>query len=60
MKNAPRSSSHVRETVARDMVRSKINSFYHNGDALIREWSERDYGIDFVLELFDGGCPTGK
>lgn len=51
---------HVKETASRDYVRSLINSFYSNGDALIREWSERDYGIDFVLELFDNGIPTGK
>lgn len=56
----PRSNSHARETASRDIVRSKIDNFYPNGDALIREWSERDYGIDFVLELFEDGYPTGK
>ena len=56
----PRTSTHVRETASRDIVRMKIDSFYPNGDALVREWSERDYGIDFVLELFDDGVPTGK
>lgn len=56
----PRSISHVKETTSRDIVRSKINSFYPNGDALIREWSERDYGVDFVLELFEERYPTGK
>lgn len=56
----PRNGTHVRETVSRDMVRIKIDSFCPNGDALIREWSERDYGIDFVLELFEKGYPTGK
>lgn len=55
-----RNSNHVRETKARDMIRSMVDSFYPNGDALIREWSERDYGIDFVLELFDNGVPSGK
>ena len=55
-----RSISHVRETASRDMVRSKIDNFYSNGDALVREWSERDYGVDFVLELFENGNPTGK
>ena len=55
-----RNSNHVRETKARDMIRSMVDSFYPNGDALIREWSERDYGIDFVLELFDNGIPSGK
>jgi hypothetical protein len=56
----PRSQTHVRETASRNAVRSLIDDFYPNGDALIREWSERDYGIDFVLELFDKGQPTGK
>lgn len=56
----PRKIAHARETQSRDMVRSKIDSFYENGDALFREWSERDYGIDAVVEVFDDGCPTGK
>ena len=51
--------THAKETKSRDMVRTKIDSFYENGDALFREWSERDYGIDAVVELFDNGCPTG-
>ena len=51
--------SHAKETKSRDMVRTKIDSFYENGDALFREWSERDYGIDAVVELFENGCPTG-
>ena len=55
-----RHPNHVRETKSRDMVRGLINSFYPNGDALVREWSERDYGIDFVLELFEDGVPSGK
>ena len=50
---------HARETHARDMVRTKIDSFFENGDAIFREWSERDYGIDAVVELFENGCPTG-
>ena len=56
----PRIIYHARETKSRDMVRKKIDAFYENGDALFREWSERDYGIDAVVELFDGGYPTGK
>lgn len=56
----PRTQQHVRETVSRDMVRRMIDAFYENGDALIREWTERDYGIDYLLELFDNGTPTGK
>ena len=56
----PRISSHVIETKARDSIRSQINSYYQNGDALFRELSERDYGIDAVIELFENGIPTGK
>lgn len=56
----PRSTSQVKETKSRDWFRSKIDSYYENGDALFREWSERDYGIDAVVEIFDNGYPTGK
>ena len=56
----PRSLLHARETNSRDWFRSKIDSFFENGDALFREWSERDYGIDAVVEIFDNGYPTGK
>ena len=55
-----RTYEHAKETQSRNYVRSIIDGYYPNGDALIREWSERDYGIDFVLELFDNGTPTGK
>lgn len=56
----PRTITHARKTKSRDMVRTKIDTFYTNGDALFREWSERDYGIDAVVELFEDGYPTGK
>lgn len=56
----PRTSPHTIETKSHDLVRKEIHSFYRNGDALIREWSERDYGVDLILELFDEGVPTGK
>lgn len=56
----PRSKTQVKETKSRDWFRSKIDSYYENGDALFREWSERDYGIDAVVEIFDNGYPTGK
>lgn len=36
-----RVSSHAIETIARDYVRSEINRFYDNGDALFRELTER-------------------
>ncbi len=56
----PRTSTHVIETTSKDYIRNQINSYYGNGDALVREWNERDYGIDFVVELFDNGIPTGN
>ncbi len=55
-----RSTPHVIETKSRDFLRSKIDSFYENGDALFRELSERDYGVDAIIELFENGTPTGK
>lgn len=57
---APRNFTHVRETNSRNWLREKIDAYYPSGDALIREWSGQDYGIDFVLELFEDGIPTGK
>lgn len=56
----PRTSSHVIETNSINMVKNKIDRFYSNGDALARNWQERDYGIDLVVELFNDGIPTGK
>lgn len=55
-----RTSSHVIETNSINMIKNKIDAFYQNGDALARNWTERDYGIDLVIELFDNGIPTGK
>ena len=54
-----RTSSHKIETRSRDIIRKRINEF-DNGNALFRELSERDYGIDAVIEIFDNGNPTGK
>lgn len=53
---APRIASHAKETKSRDFIRNILDT----DDSLIREWTERDYGIDFLLELFDNGFPTGK
>ena len=50
-----RSKPHVIETKSRDYLRSKIDDFYENGDALFREISERDYGVDAIIELFENG-----
>lgn len=55
-----RTSSHVIETRSRDYFQQKINNSFENGDALFRNLSERDYGIDGLVELFDNGHPTGK
>jgi hypothetical protein len=54
-----RGNSHFIETRTRDFIRSLIDSYYDNGDALFREMSERDYGIDAMVELFNRGTPTG-
>lgn len=48
------------ELNSKDCVRSRINSFGDKGDYIFRELSERDYGIDALIECFDGGVPTGK
>lgn len=55
-----RVKAHVIETASKDYLRSKIDSYYQNGDALVRGWDERDYGIDLVIEFFEDGCPTGN
>ena len=55
-----RTSSHVIETRSRDLFQQRINNSFKNGDALFRNLSERDYGIDGIIELFDNGQPTGK
>ena len=55
-----RINTHCVETKACDYIRNLIDSYYENGDALYRELSGRDYGIDAIIELFEGGVPTGK
>jgi hypothetical protein len=51
---------HKIESQAKDIVRSRINS-NKNYSALFRELTERDYGIDAIVELFDDeDNPTGK
>ena len=49
-------STHVIETC----VRSRIDGFGDCGDYLYRELSERDYGVDAIIECFEDGIPTGK
>lgn len=55
-----RISTHKIETDSTDYIRNTIDGYYENGDALYREVTGRDYGIDAIIELFDNGIPTGK
>ena len=55
-----RASTHIIETKSTDIFRAKVNGFYQNGDALFRDITERDYGIDGLVELFEDGCPSGE
>ena len=54
-----RKNPHRIESKSRDMVAMKID-YSNSADALTRTLSERDYGIDLLVELFDNGIPTGK
>lgn len=51
-----RKSSHKIETKAKNNVRRIIDS----GNFLFRDITEQDYGIDAVIEYFDGEDITGK
>lgn len=55
-----RISSHLIEDKAINYVKLKITDYFDNGDAIYRDLSGRDYGIDGLVELFDNGNPTGK
>lgn len=55
-----RISSHVVETRSCDIIKSRINASFENGDLLYREITGRDYGIDGIIELFENGNVTGK
>ena len=55
-----RTLTHVIETNSKDCVRSRIDGFGDCGDYLYRELSERDYGVDAIIECFEDGIPTGK
>ena len=55
-----RISSHAVETRSCDIIKSKVNASFENGDLLYREITGRDYGIDGIIELFDDGNITGK
>lgn len=55
-----RISSHLIEDKATNYVKMKIIDYFENGDAIYRDLSGRDYGIDGLVELFDNGNTTGK
>ena len=58
MKNRQsRIAPHIVETNSRNNIRSIIEK---KGNALFRDLSERDYGIDAIVELFENGNITGK
>ena len=56
-KKEKRIPPHIVETRSRDNIRSLID---RDGIALLRDLTERDYGIDAIMELFEDGCVTGK
>lgn len=52
-----RTLPHVTEDISKSYVNSKIND---SREALFREITGRDYGVDAIVEIFDDGMPTGK
>lgn len=54
-----RTDPHKIETKSKNIFRSIIDSNKYC-DALVRDINERDYGIDFMVELFENENPTGK
>ena len=57
-----RISTHKIETLSNDIVRKYINAFITDDGTsmLFREVTERDYGVDAILELFENDNPSGK
>ena len=55
----PRDNTHIIETKSKDYLRFQIDT-YNDGMLLYRDITERDYGIDGLIEMFDNGKPTGK
>lgn len=57
-----RVQSHKIETISKDIVRKYINAFITDDgiSMLFREVTERDYGVDAILELFENDNPSGK
>lgn len=57
----PRTTPHQTETHGKDYIRYLIDHYTCNSTtALFRDITERDYGIDGLIELFDNGFPTGQ
>lgn len=54
----PRTDPHKIETKSKDIFRCIVNSNEYC-DALVRDITENDYGIDFIVELFENKNPTG-
>lgn len=59
-----RTNTHITETESRQIFASALTRFSNEttrkGDLLFREISERDYGIDGEVELFNQGVATGR
>lgn len=59
-----RTDNHVTETKSRQIFAAATTEFcdnqYAEGDLLFREQTERDYGIDGEIELFQQGEATGR
>lgn len=62
----PRMSSHITETRSRQIFEQAVTEFQCEelelecGDVMFRQMTERDYGIDGMVELFRYGAPTGR
>jgi len=59
-----RAATHITETRSRQIFDAATTAFcddkYDEGDLLFREQTERDYGVDGEIELFQHGEPTGR
>ncbi len=51
-----RSNTHVIETEAKKIINNQIPST----DWVLRSIDERDYGTDFIIEVFANNQPTGN
>ena len=59
-----RTDTHITETRSREIFEASLTRFssskHAQGDLLFRGITERDYGMDGQVELFDHGKPTGR